>query len=91
MSIYGYFLTYTDYSESLFGTTRKDYGFVAAASRAEALATIEKRYETESIFANEIGISVINDDDENPAVLDQFQINFFRDAMRQNDYEVEGN
>lgn len=83
MSIYGYFVTWSDRND---GASHKDYGFVAAESRAEAVGTVEEQYETSWASVEEIGISSFNDDEDN-AVIDQNQIEFFIDAMKQNGYE----
>lgn len=88
MTIYGYFVTWSDYTD---GASHKDYGFVAAESRADAMEIIEGQYEGEWASVDEIGISSVTDEDDNPAILDHYQIGFFIDAMRQNGYEEEGN
>lgn len=88
MIIYGYFVTWSDYSD---GASHKDYGFVAAESRAKAMEIIEGQYEGEWASVDEIGISSVTDENDNPAILDNYQIGFFIDAMRQNGYGEEGN
>lgn len=88
MTIYGYFVTYTDYTD---GTSHKDYGIVVAESRADATAIIEEQYDGEWASIEEVGISSIVDEDDNPAILDKYQIGFFIDAMKQNGYNEEGN
>lgn len=87
MSIFGYFVTYTNYDD---GVSRKTHGFVAAESRAEATEIIEEQYDTDWSSIEEIGISNVTSDDDNPAMLDEYQIGFFLDAMRQNGYSEEG-
>lgn len=88
MNIFGYFVTYTNYDD---GISRKGYGFVAAESRAKATEIIEEQYDTDWSWVEEIGISNVTSDDDNPAMLDEYQISFFIDAMRQNGYSEEGN
>lgn len=87
MTIFGYFVTWTDYTDD---ASHKDYGLVAAESRAEAITNIENIYEGDYASVEEIGISNL-DSEDNPAILDQNQIGFFIDAMRQNGYGEEGN
>ena len=88
MKIYGYFVTWTDYTDS---KSHKDYGFVAANSRAEAIENVEEQYEGEYASVDEIGISSVTGENDNPVVLDHYQIGFFLDAMKQNGYDEEGN
>lgn len=88
MTIYGYFITWTDYTDD---KSHKDYGFVAANSRAEAMEIIEEQYEGEYASVDEIGISNVIDENDNPMILDHYQIGFFLDAMKQNGYDEEGN
>ena len=88
MTIFGYFVTWTDYTD---GTSHKDYGLVAAESRADAIVDVEKMYEGDWASVEEIGISSLNPEDDNSPILDQNQIDFFIDAMRQNGYGEEGN
>lgn len=88
MGIYGYFVSWIDTTD---GDSHKDYGFVAAESRADAVAAVENQYEGELASVEEIGISTIQSDDDNPAILDKYQIDFFVDAMKQNGYGEEGN
>ena len=88
MNMFGYFVTWTDCTD---GASHKDYGFVTAESRAEAMEIIEDQYEGEWASIDEIGISNVTDKEDNPAILDQNQIGFFIDAMRQNGYGEEGN
>ena len=88
MTIFGYFVTWTDYTDS---ASHKDYGLVAAESRAEAMEIVEGFYDGDWASVEEIGISNLNSEDDNPAIVDQNQIDFFIDAMRQNGYGEEGN
>ncbi len=89
MTIYGYFVTCTDHDN---GNSLKDYGFIAAESRAEAIANVEEEYENDYFTITEIGVTKLHDeDDEKSAMLDKCQIGFFLDAMRQNGYDEEGN
>jgi len=88
MNIFGYFVTWTDYTD---GKSYKDYGFVAAESRAEAMRIVEEQYEGEYASVEEIGISSVTDENDNPVILDRYQIGFFLDAMKQNRYDEEGN
>lgn len=88
MTIFGYFVTWTDYTDS---ASHKDYGLVVAESRAEAMEIVEELYEGDWASVEEIGISNLNSEDDNPAIVDQNQIDFFIDAMRQNGYGEEGN
>lgn len=88
MTIYGYFVTWTDYTD---GKSNKDYGFIAAESRAEAMEIVEEQYEGDWASVEEIGISNVTGEDDNSALLDRYQIDFFIDAMRQNGYGEEGN
>lgn len=87
MTIYGYFVTWSDYTDS---ASHKDYGIVVAESRADATAIIEEQYDGEWASIEEIGISSIVDEDDNPAILDKYQLGFFIDAMKQNRYDEEG-
>ena len=91
MTIYGYFVTYTDYNDSVIGTNHKDYGFVAADSRANAIAIVENMYEDEMLTIDEVGLTQISDEDDNPAILNHFQIEFFTNTMKQHGYDEEGN
>jgi len=88
MTIFGYFVTWSDYTS---GNSHKDYGLVVAESRAEAMGIVEEQYEGDWASVEEIGISNLNSEDDNPAIVDQNQIDFFIDAMRQNGYGEEGN
>lgn len=88
MTIFGYFVTWTDYTDS---ASHKDYGLVTAESRAEAIGIVEGFYDGDWASVEEIGISNLNSEDDNSAILDQYQIGFFIDAMRQNGYGEEGN
>lgn len=88
MSIYGYFITWSDDTSE---KSYKDYGLVAAESRADAIEHVEKMFEGAWGSIEEIGISSINSEDDDPAILDQHQIEFFIDAMKQNGYGEEGN
>lgn len=88
MAIYGYFVTWTDYTDR---KSHKDYGFVAATSRAEAMENVEEQYEGEYASVDEIGISSVTGEYDNPVILDHYQIGFFLDAMKQNGYDEEGN
>lgn len=88
MTIYGYFVTYTDYND---GSSHNDYGLITAESRADAIANIEDEYENAHTTITEIGVTSIHGDDENTAMLDHYQIGFFLDAMKQNGYDEEGN
>lgn len=88
MSIYGYFVSWIDTTD---GDSHKDYGFVAAESRADAITEVENQYEGEYASVEEIGISTVQSEDENPAILDKYQIGFFVDTMEQNGYGEEGN
>lgn len=88
MTIYGYFVTYTDYNDS---SSHKDYGLIAAENRANAIANIEDEYENAYSTITEIGVTSIHDDDEKTEMLDRYRIGFFLDAMKQNGYDEEGN
>ena len=88
MTIFGYFVTWTDYTDS---AVHKDYGLVAAESRANAITSVENIYGGDWASVEEIGISNLNSEDDDPAILDQNQIGFFIDTMRQNGYGEEGN
>lgn len=88
MTIFGYFVTWTDDTD---GTSHKNYGLVTAKSRADAIADVENMYEGEWASVEEIGISNIDSVDDNSTILDQYQIGFFIDAMKQNGYDEEGN
>lgn len=88
MAIYGYFVTWTDYTDD---KSHKDYGFVAAESRAEAMEIVEEQYEGEYASIDEIGISNVTDENSSSVTLDHYQIGFFIDAMKQNGYDEEGN
>lgn len=88
MAIYGYFVTWTDYTDD---KSHKDYGFVAANSRAEAMEFVEGQYEGEYASIDEIGISSVTDENDSSVVLDHYQVGFFLDAMKQNGYDEEGN
>lgn len=87
MNIFGYFVTYTNYDD---GVSRKTHGFVAAESRAKATEIIEEQYDTDWSWVEEIGISNVASEDDSPVMLDEYQIGFFLDAMRQNGYTEEG-
>lgn len=88
MTIYGYFTSWTGHTD---GKSHKDYGFVAAESRAEAMEIVEEQYEGDWASVDEIGISNVTGEDENSTILDHYQIDFFFDAMKQNGYDEEGN
>lgn len=85
--IYGYLVTYTDGTNS---KTYKDYGFVTAETRADAIREIENWYDNTYATIDEISIHTVTDE-ENSCLLDKYQIEFFVDAAKQNGYDEEGN
>lgn len=88
MTIFGYFVTWTGDTD---GVSHKDYGLIAAESRADAITSVEIMYGGDWASVEEIGISNLNSEEDNPAIVDENQIDFFIDAMRQNGYGEEGN
>lgn len=82
MKIYGYLIQYFDYTDS---ESHKSYGLVPAASMADATATIENEYDLDPFTIEDLTIVNLMDEEES-AVVDQYQLGFFFDAAKQNGY-----
>lgn len=83
MTIYGYLITYSDETD---GKEHKCYGLIAAESRADAIRDLEDCYDATYAHIVEISLHSVADD-ETPNIMDNYQINFFVDAAKQNGYE----
>lgn len=84
MKIFGYLISYFDYTD---GESHKSYGLVPAANMADATATVENEYDFDPFMVEELTIVNLMDDEES-AVVDQYQLGFFVDAAKQNGYDA---
>lgn len=85
MKIFGYLVRYFDHTDS---ESHKSYGLVPATSMADATAKVEDEYDFDPFMIEELTIVNIMDD-EDTAVVDQYQLGFFVDAARQNGYDAD--
>ena len=87
MKIYGYLIKYFDHTDS---ESHKSYGLVPATSMADATAKVEDEYACDfEVFEIEEMTIVNIMDEEESAVVDQYQLGFFIDAAKQNGYDAE--
>ncbi len=84
MKIYGYLIQYFDYTDS---ESHKSYGLVPATNMADATATVENEYDFDPFMVEELTIVNLMEDEES-AVIDQYQLGFFIDAAKQNGYDA---
>ena len=85
MKIYGYLIRYFDYTDS---ESHKSYGLVPATNMADATATVENEYDFDPFMVEELTIVNLMEDEES-AVVDQYQLGFFVDAAKQNGYDAD--
>lgn len=85
MKIYGYLIQYFDHTDS---ESHKSYGLVPATSMSDATAKVEDEYDFDPFMVEELTIVNLMDD-EDTAVIDQYQLGFFVDAAKQNGYDAD--
>lgn len=84
MRIFGYLIKYFDYTDS---ESHKSYGLVPAENMADATAKVENEYDFDPFMVEELTIVNLMEDEESE-VVDQYQMEFFVDAARQNGYDA---